>query len=152
MQGEAGSKYRFENIIGSSPRMQAVFRLIAQCAPTNTTVLITGESGTGKELIARAIHYNSLRKDQPIVPVDCMSLSENLLESELFGHVKGAFTGAVANKRGLLEVAEGGSVFLDEVGNIPLLYYSFHNIVSSKIHGFDDNVMDVHPSRFITKD
>jgi DNA-binding NtrC family response regulator len=120
MQGEAGSKYRFENIIGSSPRMQAVFRLIAQCAPTNTTVLITGESGTGKELIARAIHYNSLRKDQPIVPVDCMSLSENLLESELFGHVKGAFTGAVANKRGLLEVAEGGSVFLDEVGNIPL--------------------------------
>ena len=120
MQGEAASKYRFENIIGSSPRMQAVFRLIAQCAPTNTTVLITGESGTGKELIARAIHYNSLRKDQPIVPVDCMSLSENLLESELFGHVKGAFTGAVANKRGLLEVAEGGSVFLDEVGNIPL--------------------------------
>jgi DNA-binding NtrC family response regulator len=120
LKSEAGSKYRFENIIGSSPRMQEVFRLIAQCAPTNTTVLITGESGTGKELIARAIHYNSLRKDKPIVPVDCMSLSENLLESELFGHVKGAFTGAIANKRGLLEVAAGGSVFLDEVGNIPL--------------------------------
>ena len=120
LKSALGSKYRFENIIGASPRMQEVFRLVAQCAPTNTTVLITGESGTGKELIARAIHYNSLRKDKPIVPVDCMSLSENLLESELFGHVKGAFTGAVVNKRGLLEVAEGGSVFLDEVGNIPL--------------------------------
>jgi DNA-binding NtrC family response regulator len=120
LKSAVGSKYRFENIIGASPRMQEVFRLIAQCAPTNTTVLITGESGTGKELIARAIHYNSLRKDKPIVPVDCMSLSENLLESELFGHVKGAFTGAIANKRGLLEVAAGGSVFLDEVGNIPL--------------------------------
>ena len=113
-------QYRFDNIIGSSPRMQEVYRLISQCAPTNTTVLITGESGTGKELIARAIHYNSLRKDHLIVPVDCMSLSENLLESELFGHVKGAFTGAIASKRGLLEMANGGSVFLDEVGNIPL--------------------------------
>lgn len=111
---------RFENIIGSSPAMQQVFRLVAQCAPTNTTVLITGESGTGKELIARAIHYNSLRKDAPIVPVDCTSLSENLLESELFGHVKGAFTGAVTNKHGLLEVAQGGTLFLDEIGNIPL--------------------------------
>ncbi|HEU5176766.1 MAG TPA: sigma-54 dependent transcriptional regulator, partial [Burkholderiales bacterium] len=120
LKSAVGSKYRFENIIGTAPRMQEVFRLIAQCAPTNTTVLITGESGTGKELIARAIHYNSLRKDNPIVPVDCMSLSENLLESELFGHVKGAFTGAIANKRGLLDVASGGSVFLDEVGNIPL--------------------------------
>jgi transcriptional regulator with GAF, ATPase, and Fis domain len=100
--------------------MQDVYRLIAQCAPTNTTVLITGESGTGKELIARAIHYNSLRKDKPIVTVDCTSLSENLLESELFGHVKGAFTGAIANKRGLLEVADGGTVFLDEIGNIDL--------------------------------
>jgi DNA-binding NtrC family response regulator len=114
------ARYRFENIIGSSPRMQEVFQLISQCAPTNTTVLITGESGTGKELVAQAIHYNSLRKDNPIVPVDCMSLSENLLESELFGHVKGAFTGAIAHKRGLLEVANGGSVFLDEVANIPL--------------------------------
>ena len=115
-----GPALRIESMIGASPRMQEVYRLVAQCAPTNTTVLITGESGTGKELIARAIHYNSLRKEHPIVPVDCMSLSENLLESELFGHVKGAFTGAVANKRGLLEVAAGGSLFLDEVGNIPL--------------------------------
>jgi DNA-binding NtrC family response regulator len=115
-----GGVLGFEGMIGSSPRLQEVYRLIAQCAPTNTTVLITGESGTGKELIARAIHYNSRRKDHPIVTLDCMSLSENLLESELFGHVKGAFTGAIANKRGLLEVANGGSVFLDEVANIPL--------------------------------
>ncbi len=120
LKSEVSSKYRFENIIGSSARMQEVYRLIAQCAPTNTSVLITGESGTGKELIARAIHYNSLRKDHPIVPVDCTSLSENLLESELFGHVKGAFTGAVVNKRGLVETAQGGTLFLDEIGNIPL--------------------------------
>ncbi|TAN49956.1 MAG: sigma-54-dependent Fis family transcriptional regulator [Betaproteobacteria bacterium] len=117
---EAGSRYRFENIIGSSPRMQAMYRLVARCAPTSTTVLLTGESGTGKELVARAIHYNSLRKDQPFVTVDCTSLSENLLESELFGHVKGAFTGAVVSKRGLFEVANGGTLFLDEVANISL--------------------------------
>jgi len=120
LKSEISSKYRFENIIGSSPRMQEMFRLIARSAPTNTTVLLTGESGTGKELVARAIHYNSLRKDRPFVPVDCTSLSENLLESELFGHVKGAFTGAIANKRGLFEVANGGSLFLDEVANISL--------------------------------
>jgi DNA-binding NtrC family response regulator len=120
LKTEVSSKYRFENIIGSSPSMQEMFRLIARCAPTNTTVLLTGESGTGKELVARAIHYNSLRKDRPFVPVDCTSLSENLLESELFGHVKGAFTGAVVNKRGLFEVANGGTLFLDEVANISL--------------------------------
>jgi transcriptional regulator with GAF, ATPase, and Fis domain len=97
--------------------MQAVYRLVAQCAPTSSTVLLTGESGTGKELIARAIHYNSLRKDKPFVPVDCNSLSENLLESELFGHVKGAFTGAVTSKKGMFEVAGSGSLFLDEIGN-----------------------------------
>jgi len=120
LRAEVGSKYRFENIIGSSPLMQNVYRLIAKCAPTNSTVLIRGESGTGKELIARAIHYNSLRKDKPFVPVDCGSLSETLLESELFGHVKGAFTGAVANKQGLFKVADGGTLFLDEIGNISL--------------------------------
>ena len=120
LKSEISSKYRFENIIGSSPQMQAVYRLVAQCAPTNSTVLLTGESGTGKELIARAIHYNSLRKDKPFVPVDCNSLSENLLESELFGHVKGAFTGAVTNKKGMFEVADSGSLFLDEIGNFSL--------------------------------
>ena len=120
LKSEVSSRYRLENIIGASPRMQAVYRLIAQCAPTNSTVLLTGENGTGKELVARAIHYNSLRKDGPFVPVDCNALSENLLESELFGHVKGSFTGAVAAKRGLFEAARGGTLFLDEIGNISL--------------------------------
>jgi DNA-binding NtrC family response regulator len=117
LKSAVSSKYRFDNIIGSSPPMQAVYRLVAQCAPTNSTVLLTGESGTGKELIARAIHYNSLRKDKPFVPVDCNSLSENLVESELFGHVKGAFTGAITSKKGMFEVAGSGSLFLDEIGN-----------------------------------
>jgi len=120
LKSEVHTKYRFDNIIGASPSMQAVYALIAKCAPTNSTVLITGESGTGKEMIARAIHYNSLRKDQPFVTVDCNTLSENLLESELFGHVKGAFTGAVSNKRGMFEIANSGTLFLDEFGNISL--------------------------------
>jgi DNA-binding NtrC family response regulator len=120
LKSEVSAKYRFDNIIGASPAMQAVYALIAKCAPTNSAVLITGESGTGKEMMARAIHYNSLRKDQPFVTVDCNTLSENLLESELFGHIKGAFTGAVANKRGMFEVANNGTLFLDEFGNISL--------------------------------
>ena len=120
LKTEVGAKYRFDNIIGMSPQMQAVFRLVAKCAPTNSTVMLTGDSGTGKELIARAIHYNSLRKDKPFIAVDCNALSETLLESELFGHVKGAFTGAVTNKQGMLEIAEGGTLFLDEIGNISL--------------------------------
>jgi DNA-binding NtrC family response regulator len=118
--GNGGPGYRFENIIGASQAMQTVFRLVARCAPTNSTVMLRGESGTGKELIARAIHYNSLRKDHPFVPVDCTSLSESLLESELFGHVKGSFTGAIVNKKGLFETADGGTLFLDEIGNITL--------------------------------
>lgn len=120
LKSEVSARYSFENIIGSSPPMQAVYRLVARCAPTNSTVMLRGDSGTGKELIARAIHFNSLRKDQPFVTVDCASLSENLLESELFGHVKGSFTGAVSNKKGLLESADGGTLFLDEIGNISL--------------------------------
>jgi len=119
-EADSGPAYHFENIIGSSPAMQTVFRLVARCAPTNSTVMLRGESGTGKELIARAIHYNSLRKDRPFVPVDCTSLTESLLESELFGHVKGSFTGALANKKGLFETADGGTLFLDEIGNITL--------------------------------
>jgi DNA-binding NtrC family response regulator len=120
LKDEVSAKYRFENIIGSSPPMQNVYRLIARGAPTNSTVMIRGESGTGKELIARAIHYNSLRKGKAFVTVDCTSLSENLLESELFGHVKGSFTGAVSDKKGLFQTADGGTLFLDEIGNISM--------------------------------
>ncbi len=120
LKSEVNARYRFENIIGSSPAMQALFKLIVQCAPTNATVLISGESGTGKEVIARAIHHNSLRADNPFVAVDCNTLGAELFESELFGHVKGAFTGAVTAKRGLFEVAANGTLFFDEFGNIAL--------------------------------
>jgi DNA-binding NtrC family response regulator len=120
LRGELQGKYRFDNIIGTSKKMQDVYRLVGKVAPTNSTVLITGDSGTGKELIARAIHFNSSRKERPFVPVDCAVLSENLLESELFGHIKGSFTGAIVTKPGLFEVADGGSLFLDEIGNISL--------------------------------
>jgi DNA-binding NtrC family response regulator len=117
LKSEVDSKYRAENVVGLSPRMQAVYRLVARGAPTDSTILLTGESGTGKEVIARAIHYNSLRRDKPFVPVDCNSLTETLFESELFGHVKGAFTGAITNKKGMFEVAGEGTLFLDEIGN-----------------------------------
>jgi DNA-binding NtrC family response regulator len=106
--------------VGRSKEMQKVYKRILQVAPTNSTVLITGESGTGKELAARAIHNNSHRKDQPFVAVDCNSLPENLLESELFGHVKGSFTGATQTKPGLFSVANGGTLFLDEISNISM--------------------------------
>ncbi len=105
----------FENFIGKCAPMQQVFSLIRQVADTRSTVLVTGESGTGKELAARAIHFNSSRKDKPFVTVNCGALPETLLESELFGYMKGAFTGALANKQGLFEAANGGTVFLDEI-------------------------------------
>ena len=121
LRRELQARYKFETIVGSSKEMQAVYGLIAQVSVTNTTVLIRGESGTGKELIARAIHFNSPRKNKRFVAVDCGSLHENLLESELFGHVKGAFTGAIAAKKGLFEVADGGTLFLDEIGHTSLM-------------------------------
>lgn len=110
----------FENIIGRSPALQQVLDLVRKAARSEANILILGESGTGKELIARAIHANSPRAAQPFVPVDCASLPENLLESELFGHEKGAFTGAGAAKRGLMEAAHQGTLFLDELGELPL--------------------------------
>ena len=118
LRKELEAKYGFDNIIGSSPKMQEVYKLIRKVAPTDSTVLIRGESGTGKELIARSIHFNSPRKQKPFVPVDCGVLAKELLESELFGHVKGSFTGAIVTKPGLFEVADGGSIFLDEIGDV----------------------------------
>lgn len=109
-----------ETIIGESPRMIEVYELVQKVAPTDSTVLITGETGTGKELIARAIHFNSLRRNKPFLTMDCSSLVENLFESELFGHVKGSFTGAIATKHGSFELANGGTFFFDEIGNISL--------------------------------
>jgi two-component system response regulator PilR (NtrC family) len=113
-----GTAYEFSNIIGQSPAMLEVFKMVESIAKTNSTVLITGESGTGKDLIARAIHFNSLRRDQPFVALNCGAIPETLLESELFGHMKGAFTGADANKKGLIEVSERGTIFLDEIGEM----------------------------------
>jgi DNA-binding NtrC family response regulator len=110
----------FDHFVGGSREMQKVYRRIVQVAGTDSTVLVTGESGTGKELVARAIHANSARRDKPFVAVDCSSLAETLLESELFGHVKGSFTGALQNKTGLFKAADGGTLFLDEVSNISL--------------------------------
>jgi DNA-binding NtrC family response regulator len=120
LRQELQEKYGFHNIVGKSKKMQEIYRVIVKVAPTESTVLIYGQSGTGKELIARAIHFNSLRRDKQFVTVDCAVLSENLLESELFGHIRGSFTGAVTTKPGLFEIADGGTVFLDEVGNISL--------------------------------
>jgi two-component system response regulator PilR (NtrC family) len=112
------SRYEFSNILGRSDAMQHVFATIRTVAGTTSTVLVTGESGTGKELVARAVHFNSLRRDQPFVAVNCGALPEPLLESELFGHVRGAFTGAHASKKGLLEAADSGTIFLDEIGEM----------------------------------
>jgi len=120
LQAQLDEKFGFEGIVGDSPAIRSLFELLRRIAPTTATVLIEGESGTGKELIARAIHQNSPRRHGPFLPVHCASLSESLLESELFGHEKGAFTGAVARKPGRFELADGGTLFLDEIGEIPL--------------------------------
>jgi two-component system, NtrC family, response regulator PilR len=112
------SRHEFSSILGRSDAMQVMFSTIETVANTTSTVLISGESGTGKELVARAIHFNSLRRDRPFVAVNCGAVPETLLESELFGHVRGAFTDAHMNKKGLMEVAEGGSIFLDEIGEM----------------------------------
>jgi DNA-binding NtrC family response regulator len=118
LRSELETRYRFGSVICSSPPMRKVMQLVTKVAPANSTVLVSGETGTGKELIARAIHYNSSRKDGPFVVADCAALTESLLESELFGHVRGAFTGAVKDRKGLVEAARGGTLFLDEISTI----------------------------------
>ncbi|MBA4395334.1 MAG: hypothetical protein C0407_17420 [Desulfobacca sp.] len=119
LKKEIQGKYSFENIIGRSPAMQKVFYLMEKAIESPVSVLIQGETGTGKELVARSIHYHSPRKDKPFVAQNCAALPEGLLESELFGHRKGAFTGAIADKKGLFELAHKGTIFLDEVGDTP---------------------------------
>ena len=113
-----GLAHQFSNIIGRSETMLDVFKMIETVARTNSTILLTGESGTGKGLVAQAVHFHSLRREKPMVALNCGAMPENLLESELFGHMRGAFTGADQNKKGLLEVAERGTVFLDEIGEM----------------------------------
>jgi Nif-specific regulatory protein len=118
LANELRAKYKFDNIIGAGPAMTKILQLVAQVADTDTTVLIQGENGTGKELIARALHYNSSRRDKPFVAVNCGAIPESLIESELFGHEKGAFTGALNRKPGKFEWADGGTIFLDEIGEM----------------------------------
>ncbi len=120
LKEELKGRYEFQNIVGRSRLMQDVFKFINQVAPTASTVFIYGETGTGKELVARAIHYQSPRREEPFVPVNCAAIPETLLESELFGYVKGAFTGAHMNKIGRFETAHRGTIFLDEIGDMPM--------------------------------
>jgi two-component system response regulator HydG len=117
---KTGDEFIFEGVRGTSDTMRGIFQVLKRVAPANIPVLIEGQSGTGKELLARAIHNNSPRRDKPFRPVNCAGLTETLLESELFGHVKGAFTGAAADRKGLFEIADKGTLFLDEIGDMPL--------------------------------
>ncbi|HEY8432728.1 MAG TPA: sigma-54 dependent transcriptional regulator [Sandaracinaceae bacterium] len=141
MAAEFRERYRFDNIIGRSAAIRDVLGRIVRIAPTDTTVLITGESGTGKELVARAIHANSLRADKPFVPVNCAAITETLLESELFGHVRGAFTGAVTARKGLLEEANGGTFFFDEIAETPVSFQAklLRAIQEGEIRRLGDN-------------
>ncbi len=120
MRQELGERYSFSNIVGGAPAMLRVFDLIKRVAPTSSNVFITGESGTGKELVAKAIHYNSTLAEKAFISVNCGAIAENLFESEMFGHKKGSFTGAIGDKKGFFEVANGGTLFLDEIGEMPL--------------------------------
>ncbi len=157
LKREIESRAGFENFIGKSEPMQKVFALIRQVAETNSTVLITGESGTGKELVAKAIHFNSPRKKKPFVTVNCGALPETLLESELFGYMKGAFTGAAANKQGLFEAADGGSIFLDEISaTTPALQIKLLRVLQERefmrVGGTSGIRVDVHVIAASNKD
>ena len=142
------SSHQFSNIVGRSEPMLAVFKLIETVAPTNSTILVTGESGTGKELVARAVHFNSLRRDRPFVALNCGALPETLLESELFGHLRGSFTGAAANKKGLIEIADRGTIFLDEIGEMsPLMQVKLLRVLQERrfrrVGGTDEVTADI---------
>lgn len=120
LRKELQRDFDFENIVGKSKAISKIFEMIEAVSDTESTVLITGNSGTGKELVAKAVHYNSIRKNKPFIVVNCGAISDNLIESELFGHKKGAFTGAISDKEGYMKAAEGGTLFLDEIGDMPL--------------------------------
>jgi Nif-specific regulatory protein len=133
LRAQVKDKYRFENIIGDSPAMHDVFGTVGQVANSRATVLLLGETGTGKEMIAKAIHYNSPRKDKPFIRVNCGALTGTLLESELFGHVKGSFTGAIKDKIGRFEAADGGTIFLDEIGTMePVLQVKLLRVLQER--------------------
>jgi transcriptional regulator with PAS, ATPase and Fis domain len=117
LNSELGNKYRYHNLIGKSKKMQQVYHLLSKVSNSESTILIQGENGTGKEMVAKAVHYNSSRKDAVFMAVNCSAFNDNLLDSELFGHVKGSFTGAIKDKKGVFEVANGGTLFLDEIGD-----------------------------------
>jgi two-component system response regulator PilR (NtrC family) len=152
-----GAAHQFCNIIGRSDPMVAIFKLIETVAPTTSTILVTGESGTGKELVARAIHYNSPRRERPFVALNCGALPETLLESELFGHMRGAFTGAAANKKGLIEVAERGTVFLDEIAEMtPMVQVKLLRVLQDRrfrrLGGLDEVEADIRVIAATNKD
>ncbi len=151
LKEELGRRYQFDNIIGHSPNMQEIFQTILRIAPSRATVLLCGESGVGKDLIARAIHYHSPRREKPFVKINCTAIPENLMESELFGYEKGAFTGANITKPGKFEQADTGTVFLDEIGDVPaaiqvkllriLQEREFERLGSNKVRHIDVRIL-----------
>jgi two-component system response regulator PilR (NtrC family) len=148
LKKELGKENSFQNIVGNSESMHRIFDLVRRVSQAPTNVLVTGESGTGKEVVAKAIHYNGPLKDRPFVTINCGAIPENLMESEMFGHKKGSFTGAVVDKSGLFEVADGGTLFLDEVGELPLsiqvkLLRAIQERIIRRVGATDDIKVDV---------
>jgi len=157
LRGELAGRYAFKNIVGRSPRMQEVFKLVERVARTSSTVLIQGESGTGKELIARAIHFSSARSDERFLSINCGAMPESLLESELFGHERGAFTGAVRDKKGLFQEANRGTLFLDEIGDMSptmqvKLLRALQDRVIRRVGGTSEEPVDVRIITATNKD
>ncbi|MEY4616664.1 MAG: hypothetical protein RJB66_1624, partial [Pseudomonadota bacterium] len=148
LKKELGKENSFQNIVGNSESMHRIFDLVRRVSQAPTNVLVTGESGTGKEVVAKAIHYNGPLKERPFVTINCGAIPENLMESEMFGHKKGSFTGAVIDKSGLFEVADGGTLFLDEVGELPLsiqvkLLRAIQERIIRRVGAIDDIKVDV---------
>ena len=148
LKKELKKEYSFQNLVGNSEAMHRIYELIKRVSQTPTNVLITGESGTGKEMVAKAIHFNGPLKDKPFVTINCGAIPESLMESEMFGHKKGSFTGAIVDKQGLFEVADGGTLFLDEVGELPLtiqvkLLRAIQERVIRRVGGTEDNKVEV---------